>query len=141
MLVQAWDAKVVVDEVRAAAIEKMRELLLAYKNVVASGHRADTLVSERNSELQELRMVASMVCAHLSPPPSTKAPLIDRLRELPDHVERFVTEGICRGGGIALGWMVFHFDEIDASIVAEGYSIDRSDEELDVIEEQVRPFT
>jgi hypothetical protein len=37
--------------------------------------------------------------------------------------------------------MVFHFDEIDASIVAEGYSIDRSDEELDVIEEQVRPFT
>jgi hypothetical protein len=33
--------------------------------------------------------------------------------------------------------MVFHFDEIDASIVAEGYSI----EELDVIEEQVRPFT
>jgi hypothetical protein len=37
--------------------------------------------------------------------------------------------------------MVSHFDEIDAAIIAEGYSADRSDEELDIIEEQVCPFT
>jgi hypothetical protein len=141
MLVQARDAKVAADEVRATTIEKMHELLLAYENVVAAGCRADTLVLERNSELQKLHLVASMVCAHLSPPPSTEAPLIDRQRELPDHVERFVVEGICRGGCIALGQMVSHFDEIDAAIIAEGYSADRSDEELDIIEEQVRPFT
>jgi hypothetical protein len=140
MLVQTRDAKVTTDEVRAAAIEKTCELLLANENVVAAGRREDTLVSERNSKLQELCLVASMVCAHLSPPPSTEAPLIDRLWELPDHVEHFVVEGICRGGGIALGQMVSHFDEIDA-IIVEGYTADRSDEELDVIEEQVHPFT
>jgi hypothetical protein len=31
------------------------------------------------------RLVASMVCAHLSPPPSIEAPLIDRLWELSDR--------------------------------------------------------
>jgi hypothetical protein len=141
MLVQMRDAKVATDDVRAATIEKTRELLLTYENVVAAGHRADTLVSERNSKLQELCLVAGMVCAHLSPPPSTEAPLIDCLRELPDHVERFVAEGISQGGGIAFGQMVSHFDEIDTAIIAEGYTTDRSNEELDVIEEQVHPFT
>lgn len=35
--------------------------------------------------------------------------------------------------------MVSHFDDIDVVVIADGYATDRSDEELDVNEEQVRP--
>jgi hypothetical protein len=66
--------------------------------------------------------------------------LIDRLRELPVHVERSIDEGVCRGGGAALGQMVYHFDEIDVVIIAEGYAVGQSDEELDTIKEQVYPL-
>jgi hypothetical protein len=37
--------------------------------------------------------------------------------------------------------MVSHFDEIDATIIAEGYAAGRSNEDLDAIEDEVRPFT
>jgi hypothetical protein len=36
--------------------------------------------------------------------------------------------------------MVSHFDEIDATVIADGYAVDRSDKEQDAIEEQVCPF-
>ena len=48
--------------------------------------------------------------------------------------ERAVAKGICRCGGVALGQMVSHFDEIDAVIIVEGYSIGQSNKELDAIE-------
>lgn len=35
--------------------------------------------------------------------------------------------------------MVSHFDEIDAVVIAEGFTIDRSDKDLDAIEEKVHP--
>lgn len=35
--------------------------------------------------------------------------------------------------------MVSHFDEIDAGVIAEGFTVDRSDEDLDAIEEKVHP--
>lgn len=85
-----------------ATVDKACKLSLAYKNVIIVGCRANSLHSERSSELHELFLVASMVCAHLSPPPSTEALLADLLWELPDHVERSVAEVVCRVGGIAL---------------------------------------
>jgi hypothetical protein len=72
-----------------------------------------------------IRLVAGMVCAHLSPPPLAKALLVDLLRVLPNHVERSIAEGVCQGGGAALGQMVSHFDEIDTAIIAEGYVASR----------------
>jgi hypothetical protein len=35
--------------------------------------------------------------------------------------------------------MVSHFDEIDVGVIAEGFIIDQSDEDLDAIEEKVHP--
>jgi hypothetical protein len=35
--------------------------------------------------------------------------------------------------------MVSHFDDIDVVVIVDGYAADRSDEELDVNEEQVHP--
>jgi hypothetical protein len=35
--------------------------------------------------------------------------------------------------------MVSHFDEIGADVITEGYTTGRSDEELNVIKEQVCP--
>lgn len=37
------------------------------------------------------------------------------------------------------GANVSHFDKIDATLIAEGYVVDQSDEELDRIKDQVRP--
>jgi hypothetical protein len=124
MLTQAWDAKVATDEVKATTMKKVRELLLAHENVGVVGRRTDALLSERSAELQELRLVVGTVCAHLSPLPSTKVPLIDRLWELPNHVERAIAEGICPGGGVALGRMVSHFYEVDTAIIVMGYTAD-----------------
>jgi hypothetical protein len=36
--------------------------------------------------------------------------------------------------------MVSHFDDIAATVIAEGDTANRSDKELDAIEEQVRPY-
>lgn len=129
-----------VDKVGVVAIEKTCKLLLACENAVTAGCRTDALLSERSSEHQELRLVASIVCDYLFPPSLTKAPLIYRLQEVPNRVECSVAEGVSRGGGVTLGRMVSHFDEIDATVIAEGYAADRSDKEQDAIEEQVRPF-
>lgn len=125
---------------RAATIEKTRELSLARKNAIVVGRRVYALPSERSFELHELCLVSGMVCAHLSPPPSAEVLLVERPQELPDHVERSVAKGVCRGGGVALGQMVSHFDEIDTAVIVEGYAAGQSDEELDTIENQVRPF-
>jgi hypothetical protein len=51
-----------------AAIEKTRELLLARKNVVATGHRADALLLKRSSKFQELRLVAALLAWCVCPP-------------------------------------------------------------------------
>lgn len=85
MLALAQDVKTMADEVWVATVDKACELSLAYENVITVGCRAKSLHSERSSKLHELFLVASMVCAHLSPPPSIEAPLIDRLWELSDR--------------------------------------------------------
>lgn len=58
---------------------------------------------------------------------------------LPGHVERGVFEGAFHIGSLALGQMIFHFDEIDTGVIVEGCATDLSDEYLDTIEEQVCP--
>jgi hypothetical protein len=56
-------------------------------------------------------------------------------------VERVVVEGAFHGSGLALRQMVSHFDEIDIVMIVEGFAAGHSDEELDAIEDQVRPHT
>lgn len=80
-----------------------------------------------------------MVCAHFSPPVPITVRLIDRLQALPGHVERIFIEGMFHGNNMALGQMVSHFGEIDAVVIVEGSAAGRSDEDLDYVEEQVRP--
>jgi hypothetical protein len=58
---------------------------------------------------------------------------------LPGHVEHGVFEGVFHIGSLALGQMIFHFDEIDTGVIVEGFAADLSDEYLDTIEEQVCP--
>jgi hypothetical protein len=65
--------------------------------------------------------------------------LIDWLCALPSHVERAVFKGAFHGGSLALDQMASHFDEIDAGVIAEGFTAGRSDEDLNNIKEQVRP--
>lgn len=66
--------------------------------------------------------VTGDVCDHLSPPTPSEALLADRLWVLPRHMERVVSEGA-------------YFHEINVVVIAEGYAIERSEEELDAIEE------
>ena len=73
-------------------------------------------------------------------PPSVEVLLPDRLRALPRHVERVVLEGAYLESNMVLGQIVSHFDEIDASVITEGYATRQSKEELDAIEEQVHPY-
>lgn len=80
-----------------------------------------------------------MVCAHFSPPVPITVRLIDWLQALPGHVERIFIEGMFHGNNMALGQMVSHFGEIDAVVIVEGSAAGRSDEDLDYVEEQVRP--
>lgn len=80
-----------------------------------------------------------MVCAHLSPLVPITVPLIDQLQALPHHVERIIIEGVFHGNNMALGQMVSHFGENDAVVIVEGSAAGRSDDELDYVEEQVRP--
>jgi hypothetical protein len=58
------------------------------------GAGADALLLERSSKLQEICLVSSMVCDHLSHLPLIETHLIDRLQELLDRVERSITEGV-----------------------------------------------
>lgn len=125
-------------EAKAVAQARMRELLLAHDGIVAATTDAATTLSERSAELQEFCLVVGKVCTHLSPPPPIKVPLIDRLRVLTSHVEHVVAEGASHRSGLALGQMVSHCDEIDVAVIAEGFAVGRSDEELDAIEDQVR---
>lgn len=48
-----------------------------------------------------------------------------------------MVEATFHGSSIALGRMVSHFNEVDVVVVAEGFVYGRSDEELDIIEDQV----
>ncbi|PWZ52738.1 hypothetical protein Zm00014a_013615 [Zea mays] len=66
--------------------------------------------------------------------------LANWLRALPGHVEWVVLEGAYLRSSMALWQMVSHFDEIDVAVIAEGYTAGWSEEELDIIEEQVRPY-
>jgi hypothetical protein len=49
-------------------------------------------------------------------------PLVDRLQALLGQVQRVVLEGAYHGSSMALGYMVSHFDEIDAAVIIEGYA-------------------
>lgn len=89
--------------------------------------------------MQGLRLATGVMCDHLSPPSPTQVPLIDPLWALPRHVEHVVLKGAYHEGGLALGQMVSHFDENDTGMITEGFAADWSDEELDNIEEKVRP--
>lgn len=79
------------------------------------------------------------VCAHLSPLTPIMVRLINWLHAMPCHVERVVVEGAFHWSSMAIGQMVSNFDEIDATVIVEGFAAGHSDEELDDIEEQVRP--
>lgn len=92
---------------------------------------------EQSAELQALWLAVGMVCAHLTPPAPTTIPLIEWLQVLPGHVERVVVEGAFHMSNMALEQMVSHFDEIDATVIAEGFAVSRGDEELDDIEEKI----
>jgi hypothetical protein len=52
---------------------------------------------------------------------------MDRLEALSGHMERVVTQGaLFLGSSMALGPMVSHFDEIDPTVIAEGFATGRS---------------
>lgn len=61
-------------------------------------------------------------CASTSCPASNQGPLVDLLRVLPRHVERIVAEGMFHESSVAPQHMVSHFDEIDAAVIAEGFT-------------------
>lgn len=88
---------------------------------------------ERSDELQDLWQFVGAVCTNLSPLSLIKDPLIDRLWALPGYVECVVVEGAYHGSSMALGQMISHFDEIDTVVIIEGFTVGRSDEELDII--------
>lgn len=83
MFSQAEEAKRSVEEAKAAADARMRELSLAREGAVTATDEAAVVLSERSAELQEFRLVVGKVCTHLSPPPPIEVPLVDRLRALP----------------------------------------------------------
>ncbi|PWZ54790.1 hypothetical protein Zm00014a_032008 [Zea mays] len=89
-------------------------------------------------EARELYLVVGKVCGHLFPLPPIKVPLVGWLQSLLGHAEHVVVVGMFHGSDLALGQMVSHFIEIDASVIAKGFTVGRN-EELDTIEDQVRP--
>jgi hypothetical protein len=135
----AGDAMRAAEEAKEAVETEVRRILLACDGAIVARSQMEDSLKERSAELQELRRVAGEVCDRLSPPPSVGVLLSERLLALPGHVERVVLKGAYLGSSMVLGQMVSHFDEIDAAVIAEGYATGRSEEELDVIEEQVRP--
>jgi hypothetical protein len=102
-------------------------------------HATNHVVNDCGTELQELCLATCVVCDHLSPSPPTRVLLIDRLQALLGHVEHMVLEWAQHESSIAFGQMVFHFDEIDAVVIMEGFIAGWGDEKLDNIKEQVRP--
>lgn len=97
------------------------------------------MLSERSAELQELYLVVGKVCGHLFPLPPIKVPLVGWLQSLLGHAEHVVVVGMFHLSDLAPGQMVSHFIEIDASVIAKGFTAGRN-EELGTIEDQlVRP--
>lgn len=118
---------------------QVRELLLVRDGVIAVVAEAAVVLSKWSTKLQELHVVIGKVCTLLSPPPPIEVPLVDRLWSLLGHVERVIVEGAFHGNSLALGKMVPHFDEIDAIVTTDDFTTNRSDEELDAIEDQDCP--
>jgi hypothetical protein len=127
------------EEAKKAAEDEVCNLSIAFDDAITMQVQAQTSLKEHSAELQKLHLATSEVCDHLSPTPPTHAPLIDRLLALLEHVEHVVLEGAFNMGSLALGQMVSNFDEIDVGVIAVGFAACRSNEELDSIEEQVRP--
>lgn len=127
------------EEAKAMAKANIRELSQAHDGVVAVTAQSVTMLSDQSTKLQDFCLVVSRVCAHLSPLTPIGVPLIDRLRALPGHVEHVAAKGAFHRSSMALGQMVAHFDEIDASMITEGFTAGRSDEELFSIEDHVHP--
>lgn len=139
MLSQADDAKRTAKEMKAVAEARVREVSLAHNGAIVASAEAAIMLSERSAELQGFCLVVCQVCSHLSPLPSIEVPLVDRMWSLPRHEERVIAESVFHGSGLALGQMVSHFDEIDTVVIVEAFFVDRSDEELDAIDDQVHP--
>jgi hypothetical protein len=77
-------------------------MLLDRENAVVVGRRVDALLWKKERRTPR----APSGCRHgVRPSLSSvvdRGALVDRLRELPDRVDRAVAEGICRGDVIAL---------------------------------------
>jgi hypothetical protein len=138
MFSRADGAKKTAEEVKAAVEARVRHLSLARDGTIATSTEAVIVLSERSAELQELCLVVGKVCGHLFPLPPIKVPLVGWLQSLLGHAEHVVVVGMFHGSDLALGQMVSHFIEIDASVIAKGFTVGRN-EELDTIEDQVRP--
>jgi hypothetical protein len=46
-----------------------------------------------------------------------------------------ISEGAFHGSSLVMGKIVSHFDDIDAVVIAEGFTVGQSDNELDAIED------
>lgn len=98
-----------------------------HDGVIAAKAESTAALSERSTELKEYLLIIGMVSAHHSPSPLIKVSLVDRLWALPSHMEHIVVEGAFHESGLALGQMVSHFHEIDATMIAEGFVADQTD--------------
>jgi hypothetical protein len=117
----------------------MKELSSTHESFLALSAQEVAMLSNYSAELQVLLSILNGVCSHLSPQPPLETLLVDRLHVLPGHVECVVVEVEFHDSSIALRRVVSQFNKVNIAVITKGFAFGWSDEELDVIEDQVRP--
>jgi hypothetical protein len=90
-------------------------------------------VQDLEAEIQRLQSAESAVCQSLFGPEATYS----RLAEIPEHVERWVSDGVFAGASVTMAHASSLYRGLDLEVISQGFAADRTLEEIDAIEDEV----
>jgi hypothetical protein len=93
------------------------------------------IMQDQATEIKRLQSVESAVCQSIFGPEATYS----RLAEIPKHVERWISEGAYLGAFMTMAHASSLYRGLDLEAVSQGFTADRTSEEIDAIEDEVRP--
>jgi hypothetical protein len=87
------------------------------------------------AEIRRLQSTESAVCQLVFGPEATHS----RLSEIPEHVERWISDGVFAGASATMAHASSLYRGLDLEAISEGFAADRTSE-IEVIENEVRPY-
>jgi hypothetical protein len=93
-------------------------------------------VRDLEAEIGWLQSAESTVCQSVFGPEASHS----RLPEIPESVERWIGEGVFVGASVTMAHASSLYHGLDLEAISGGFAADRTSEEIDAIEREVRPY-